>query len=292
MKRKLYMFLIAVITCLSFVSVMTVFAEEENIEDPCKVVILEMNYGDVIVDIESGKVGDIVTVLAKPYPICSLSTLKVNGVNLIADENGTYTFALVEGENVITAEFIINQEQIANIVGMIKDVKENGFENLFTLKNLFLLISIMLGILSTSGLLITVLKSQKSNLKITENMAKFLQDENNKAMLNFLKETIKPLTDKFNIAQNENTEIIKTMMRCFILSQENTPEARLAIINEISNFKTNNEELSEQVKAIINSEIDKREEKKEATKQAIANLEEKNKSVELMKSEEDNYGQI
>lgn len=292
MKRKLYMFLIAVITCLSFVSVMTVFAEEENIEDPCKVVISEMNYGDVIVDIESGKVGDIVTVLAKPYPICSLSTLKVNGVNLIADENGTYTFALVEGENVITAEFIINQEQIANIVGMIKDVKENGFENLFTLKNLFLLISIMLGILSTSGLLITVLKSQKSNLKITENMAKFLQDENNKAMLNFLKETIKPLTDKFNIAQNENTEIIKTMMRCFILSQENTPEARLAIINEISNFKTNNEELSEQVKAIINSEIDKREEKKEATKQAIANLEEKNKSVELMKSEEDNYGQI
>lgn len=261
-----------------------------EVEYPCKVVISDVSYGDILTDLTEGNVGDIVTIYAKPYVLCSIEYVKVNGVDLIADESGNYSFSLVEGENVITAVFKIDQEQVSKIATLFESAKAGNWQDIFNMENLFTVIGWTITTLLSSGFFVTLLKYKKIKTTTADNtteIAKAAIDDNlSQAVTTFLKTTLGPTFDTISAKLSSTEEVCKVLARCFVLSQENTPESRLAIIQELTKLQTTNENLTAQVKEIINNEIKKNEELKNAKVKAIEELEAANNNIGNEKMEE------
>lgn len=252
-------------------------------DSPCKVIIKTNEYGDVLTDITEGNIGDVVTVYAKGNLFCKIVNIKVNGVDLVQNEDGNYQFTLVEGENKIEAEFEINNEDIKRIAALIEGVKETGIENLFTMKNLMLLIGYVLNAVLASGFFVTWIKSKKIKSETQEDIAntvkEIIKDENAKAIKDFLTNTFKPIFDNLDVKLESVEELTSTLTKCFILSQEGTPEARLAIIEELTKNQKKNAELSEEVKKIIAEEINKKGEIQKKKEETLKELEEENNKI-------------
>lgn len=264
--------------------------EPEEVVYPSKVVISNTNYGDVLVDIEEGNVGDIVTIYAKPYTLCKLVSVSVNGTQLVADENGNYSFALVEGENIINAQFEIDQEQIKFVAGLIESAKEGDWTSFFSVKNLFTIISWVITAGSAAGFCITLIKSKKIKSGTVTDVAKAVNNaiDSNEAKIikEFLNGTFGPAMEKINSQLTHTEDVVKVLARCMILAQEGTPEARLAIIQELTNIQKTESDLAQQVKALIDEAILKEKALEEKKKSEIAELEEANNSIELVAEEE------
>ena len=149
---------------------------EESDEYACKVVLQPCQYGDMLADKEGGNVGDIVTLIAKPYSLFGVESVTVNGVALTQNEDGNYNFTLVEGENVVVATFKVNQEEISYILGLIEKAKDGNWEDIFSLKNLFTIISWVISLFTAGGLCITLLKKQKIKAKTAEEISAAVEE--------------------------------------------------------------------------------------------------------------------
>lgn len=255
----------------------------DTTELPCKVVLDNIQYGDVIVDKTEGNVGDIVTVYAKPYSLFGLKSLTVNGTALVANEDGSYTFAMVEGENLVSAVFEVNQNEIKYILSLVDTVKNGKFEDLFTLKNLMTLISWAISLFMGSGFCITLLKSKKIKAQTAQEISEAVQvateSEVSKGINTFLGEKFGPSFDELSKSLTDITATCQSMARCMVLSQENTPEARLAIIQELSANSKKAETLADEVKKIVHAEIETNKQAEQDKLDMIKELEEKNNSL-------------
>lgn len=252
---------------------------EEEIIYPCQVVISNMHNGDVEADIYEGNIGDIVTLKIKPQVFCRLVEVKVNGVALLPNEASKYTFLLTEGENVITAEFVIDQENMQIIVDNINNAEAGNWEDIFSLNNLFNLISWAISLLMGSGFLITLLKSKKLKAKTTEEVVAETKTTIQNTVKSYLDEVIFPLLEKQASKIESSNHAIYTMARCMTLAQENTEGSRLAIVDELTKLVVSDTALATQVKSIIAEEVSKVQQEKEAKKTAIEELEEANEKI-------------
>lgn len=263
-------------------------------EYPCKVVGVFTSGGDVMFDKEYGNVGDIITFYAKPDFLFNVSLIKINGEEIKISKDGKYQFELVEGNNVVTVDFKINNEKLTEIADLINGVKEEGFASLFTVSNLLNLITWAVGVLLSSGFFITLIKSKKLKAKTVDEVVDVvkstLKDENAKILLNFLKNLMKPTLDKITLKMDSVDECMKVLCRCILLSQDDTPQNRLAIIEELTKLQNNDETLTEQIRSIVKQEQKAQEEKIIARDKAIEELKENN--AKLVEEEDDSYGQI
>lgn len=80
---------------------------------------------------------------------------------------------------------------------------------------------------------------------------------------------------------------VATLVRCLLVMQENTPEARLAVTKYLSELQATNDDQAKQVKELIESEIKKYEETKEARNKALAEAEQKNSEWQKVAEEPD-----
>lgn len=257
--------------------------ESEVVELPCKVIVTAAQYGDVIVDKESGNVGDIVTVYAKPYSLFKLKSITVNGTVLVANADGIYTFAMIEGENKVSAEFEISQSEVSYILGLIENAKNGNFEDIFSLKNLLTLISWAISLFMGSGFCITLLKSKKIKAQTAQEISEAVdaatKSEVAKGISAFLSERFGPSFDALSTSINDISETCQSMARCMVLGQENTPEARLAIIQELSSKSKKAESLADEVKKIVHAEMADAEKAKQDKLDLIEELEAKNQAI-------------
>lgn len=257
--------------------------ESEVVELPCKVIVTAAQYGDIIVDKESGNVGDIVTVYAKPYSLFKLKNITVNGTALVANADGIYTFAMIEGENKVSAEFEISQSEVSYILGLIEDAKNGNFEDIFSLKNLLTLISWAISLFMGSGFCITLLKSKKIKAQTAQEISEAVdaatKSEVAKGISAFLSEQFGPSFDALSTSINDISETCQSMARCMVLGQENTPEARLAIIQELSSKSKKAESLADEVKKIVHAEMADAEKAKQDKLDLIEELEAKNQAI-------------
>nr|DAP71022.1 MAG TPA: hypothetical protein [Bacteriophage sp.] len=255
----------------------------DTTEFPCKVVLDNIQYGDVIIDKTEGNIGDIVTVYAKPYSLFGLKSLTVNGTALVANEDGSYTFAMVEGENLVSAVFEVNQDEIKYILSLVDTVKNGKFEDLFTLKNLIMLISWAISLFMGSGFCVTLLKSKKIKAQTAQEISTAVQTatetEVSKGINTFLAEKFGPSFDELSKSLTDITATCQSMARCMVLSQENTPEARLAIIQELSANSKKAETLADEVKKIVHAEIETNKQAEQDKLDMIKELEKKNNSL-------------
>ena len=272
---------------------------EESDEYACKVVLQPCQYGDMLADKEGGNVGDIVTLIAKPYSLFGVESVTVNGVALTQNEDGNYNFTLVEGENVVVATFKVNQEEISYILGLIEKAKDGNWEDIFSLKNLFTIISWVISLFTAGGLCITLLKKQKIKAKTAEEISAAVEEvtkgETSKAVNAFMEKILGPSFDMFGEKLKEINEMCASMARCMVLAQENTPEARLAIIQELSKTNEKAQDLAEEVKKIVHDEMSATEKEKQEKIDTLKDLEEKNNALgsnpitETQKSSEGRY---
>lgn len=264
---------------------------EQPIIYPCQVVIKDTNYGELKVDVLEGEIGEIVTITPKAYTFCVLNSISVNGVELLPNEEGLYQFALVEGENILQSSFSINEEDMELIAGLINDAKKGNWEDIFTIDRMFDIISWVITILFSTGFLVTLVKLKNVKAKTSDDVVTVTNNTVEKAVEKTVEKLIAPLLQEFLSRSISTEEISKVLARCMTLAQENTPEARLAIIAELTKLQTSDADLAIQVKNVIAREVENSKKVHEQKLQAIEELKKSNEELKIEK-EDNSEGRI
>ena len=274
--------------------------EQEEIEViyDCTVNISVNNltYGDVIVDVIEGNVGDVVTVKTSPNFLCKLVSVSANGTQLVKNEAGYYTFALTEGENIITAEFAVDNEELTYLVEQFANAKEGNWESIFSVENLLTFISWAISLILSSGFFVTLIKNRKVKVRTQNEIAATVKAANAESIINTVNEVLEKVLGQTLAKYTEKTDSlddsVKALVKCFCLSQENTPEARLAIMEELSKLNQTQKDLTAQIKQMINDEIAKNKELANSKHRVLEELKEANEKITNVSSGDDSYGQI
>lgn len=298
MVKGLFLFSMLFGMCALASTPRAISAEEEGttIVEPVigEVVINKTKGGDVLLDVESGEVGTVVTATINPNLFYIIESVTVNGVNLVAQENGTYKFELVEGSNVLSVSFVVDHKEMEKLAETITNVKDNGVASILTVENLIIFLYWVLTFAMSTGLFITLGKNKKIKSKTARELYDAAVEACNvagsKEVKTFFNENLTPLLTKYDEKLEVTNSIMKTMVRCMLLAQENTPEARLAVIKELTELKTNEEDLAKEVKAMIDNEVKKIEEQNQKRDEAIAELKATNDNI--TNTSGNKYGQI
>ena len=217
--------------------------EGEEEAKPCKVIIEKPEHGSIEVDILEGEIGDIVTVNAKHDLLYKIESVSVNGTALIESEttSGLYTFALAEGENKLTAKFIIDEELCGSLTHIIEQASNKDWTNLFTIENVITLIKWLLD----GGILIAMVRyfikdkrlADKVENKVKESCEKIIPEAAKNAVIENTKLVIEPM---FNQVVQDGAlarQLMGVMVKCMVLMQQGTPEAKIAILDEFEKLK-------------------------------------------------------
>lgn len=209
----------------------------------CKVVLNVMLHGKVKVDKTEGHVGDIVTVTANPDLFYLVEFAEVNGSILVEDEEtrGLYKFALVEGDNRITIKFAIDKELLGEMSTIYEQASNKDWTNLFTIENVITLIKWLLD----GGILIAMVRyfikdkrlADKVENKVKESCEKIIPEAAKNAVIENTKLVIEPM---FNQVVQDGAlarQLMGIMVKCMVLMQQNTPEAKIAILDEFEKLK-------------------------------------------------------
>ncbi len=270
-------------------------SEVQTVEDTAFVKFDVFNGGDVFASVESGKAGDIVTLVVKPNFLYKLKGVYVNGTQLTETENGQYVFILADGDNTVTADFEIDNEQVKKIYDVMQSVKKNGVSSIITPGNVITMVSWVINMFFASGFFITLLKTKKIKSKtieaFSEECKKVIAEINAEETKKFLESVMGPTLNKLLDKIDLSNASVQTLCRCFVLEQENTPEARLAIIEELTKLNNSDKDLSDKIKQIVNEEIKTQEENKQATIDSIQELKDVNENL-TVRDEEETYGKI
>ena len=252
---------------------------------PCQIAVLESEYGEVVKDVNAGQIGQIVNFQIKPYMFYKVVEVEVNGVKLSCDAKGNYVFSLVEGDNNIIITYDVNNSQLSILAENLANIKNGNWEDIFNIGNLMQVVSWFITIFFSAGYLVLMVKGKKLKAKTTDEVVDItnntINDTVNPLITNFLDNAFAPIVTNIDSKLVSTEEACKTLARCFVLSQENTPEARLAIINELTALQKNNEDLSKQVKSIILEEVEKAKEAENKKKVALKELEKQNDSIKV-----------
>ena len=231
------------------------------------VVVPEIEHGKITVDKKEGEVGDVITLTVEHDLFYVIDFVAVNGVNLVEDENttGKYTFALAEGENVITAGIKIDEELLGEFSTMIEQFSNKDWTHFFSVENVITVVSFLLN----GGILISVIryfiKDKRLEAKlekwVSENLNKILPDATKEVVLQTIREFITPVFAQIQ-AENANMEEALTVFsRCLALAQENTPEAKIAITQELSSLKLSDQTAISAVEARLKAFIEEEQQK-------------------------------
>lgn len=266
---------------------------EEEFE--CKVVERIGNGGNVLFTITEGHVGDKVIAYVNTDFLYEITSVNINGVSASISPDKKYEFTLIEGDNIFEITFAISNERVSEIVNLIDTAKANGIESLFTMNNLINLIAWAIAIFLSSGFLITLIKSKKLKSKTTEEIVEVvkttLQSEEAQILKKFLEQAMGKTLDKITSKMDNVDECIKVLCRCMVLAQEDTPESKLAIIEELTKLNNNEKDLTAQVRAIIQEEQIAQQQAIIERDNAIEELKKTNESLTSSDKGEE-YGQI
>lgn len=281
MKKKLLGLFLVLCLMLGIGFAINVKAEGEEPTYTSTVVVNAIEHGNVEISADKGNVGDIITLTVDPDVLYVVDSVYANGTQILTNEDGLYQFALVEGENTVGAKFVINNEALETISEIVGKAKDEGFESLFQPKNLILLIFAILSLAEGTGLLVVIAKAKSTKEAVAKEVATATQSAYNTTL------------EGINASMKDTSEAVKILTRCTILAQEGTPEARLAIIDEMTKVQKANDNLADEVKDVINEGLEKMKEIQNNKIKAIEELEEANNSLVDKKPENDlNNGNI
>lgn len=190
-----------------------------------------------------------------------------------------YSFTVEDGtpSYIVTALF----DEQDNV--KVTDLSTINWAGLLTVDNLIKLVYFALTLFLGSGFFITLLKSKKIQAattgQITDTVTNILNEKTVETFNNFFDKTLTPLLTQYNIKFADMSTTMNTLLKCFTLSQENTPQARLAIAEELEKLSTNDAATTAKVKEIVNQAIADNQAKADANKAAIEAAKEANANL-------------
>lgn len=268
--------------CAGAVTPISVRAEEEIVEvgeeetpiEEEKVgtvsVSTDIKYGSVTTDVVSGKVGDIITLTVKADFGYLVDSVCVNDYTLIKNNAGKYEFALVEGENIVTAKFVINEELLGQYADMFQSAKDGDWANVFTVENL---VKVITALISGVSLIIALCKAIQLKRLTSTDIGKICSDIKTESKSN-VTEITTDITTKIMApmaTQMANVqEAMSTFVQAFILFMMNDKSGAVALLGTIK--------IADQ--SVVNQAISYMEQIKAAAEKAN---EETQKALEEMK---------
>lgn len=254
-------------TTVAMNNTVCVKAEEEPIipeETPvytCSVVLGTVEHASVSVDVAEGNVGDLCTVTVKHDLFYSVDSVTVNETALVESEttSGVFTFAMAEGVNTINVKCVVDQEALGTLSKIYEEASNKDWTNLFTWENVITLIKWVLD----GGILIAIVRYYIKDKKMENKVEKTVKETMNTIVPETTKDTVIKTVDTvlaptFAQMKADNIEMKKAMSvfaKCMALSQQNTPEARAAVVNELSNLHISDETTLLEIKSYIEKMI-------------------------------------
>ena len=268
--------------------------EPEVIELPCKVVIEPVKHGSVSVSIEEGNIGDICVITAKHDILYKVAGASVNGTALIESEttSGEFSFALMEGENKITVAFDVDEELCGSLTAIVREASEKDWTNLFSVENVITLVKWLLD----GGILIAIIRyyvkdkrlEKKLENTVSASMKEMVPEITKTTVVEAVEKVVTPLFSETKADYIQIMQGLNVFAKCMALSQENTPESRRAILDELSGLKIGDLETIGEVKRYIEKMVEEHNKAYEETLAAIKELSEKQKGfVKAEKIEEE-----
>lgn len=267
----------------------TLVEEEKGV-----VVIEKATHGTITTSITEGKVGDTCVITAKHDLLYKVDFVKVNGVSLIESEtvSGEYSFVLVAGNNVITSHFIVDEALCGELTEIIKQLTNKDWTNLFSVTNVLTLI----GWLLEGGLFIAIIKyyikdkklEKKLENSVRETMQTVVAEDVKKSTLKAVEEIITPIFKQSSAMNEELKRTMNTFSKCFALMQENTPESRRAVLDELSGLKLSDKELISEIQNYIEKVFEDAKISYQQNIESIKNIKEENQNIIGKKETENN----
>lgn len=236
-------------------------------DEKATVVVGSCTHGQVVVDKTEGKVGETVTISAVHDVFYVVDSVTVNGTALVEDKetSGKYTFVLAKGENKVEVKFIIDKELLGEMSTIVDQAMNKDWTNLFSVDNVVTIVSFLLN----GGVLVAIARyfikdkrlEAKVEAKIEEVIKQIIPDSTKTTVLTTIKEFITPYFTNIE-AEFENVENALTVFsRCLALAQENTPEARIAITQELSSLKLSDQAAISEVEQRLQAFMDEQNKK-------------------------------
>ena len=251
----------------------------------CSVVLGTFEHGKIEVDILEGHVGDVVTLNAKHDLFYLVDYVAVNGVNLVEDEeiSGLYKFALAEGENKITAKFVVDTELLGEMSVIYEQAMNKDWTNLFSLENVIRVISFIL----SSGLLIAMVRYFIKDKRIAKNVEtsvknvcnKVVPETTKKVVIAETEEIVAPMFAKTCAYQEDIIRVLGILVKCIALMQEDTPDSKRAILAELANLNIGDMKVIEDARNFIDQYFANKMAELQGTLDKLDEVIEKNKEV-------------
>lgn len=223
----------------------------------CSVVLGEYVHGEISLDKDRGHVGETVTMTVKPTLLYLVEYVKVNGVNLIEDENTkwVYSFVLAEGENKVEAKFAVDKELLGEMSIIYEQAMNKDWTHLFSFENVIRVIAFLL----EGGILLVIARYFIQDKKIgdgvergvSKTVSKIIPEVTKEAVIAETKEVLKPMFSEITAYQQDIIRVVGIMVKCIALMQEDTPDARRAILAELANLNIGDMQVIEQAKKFI-----------------------------------------
>lgn len=254
---------------------------------------LKTYFSNLVYIPEKAKLGTIITFGVGENSFLTLSFVSINetGELIVPNEDGIYSFE-VKGDTKLFLNFEINSNLLLK---EFVNIPKDKWEELLTIENILLLVQFLLTTLFSSGFFVALYKTKKIKAQTTEEISKavdfVVSDSVKQSVDKFLSSLFKETVENISKKTDGIAETTKVMARCFALSQEGTPESRLAIMEELTKLKTYEAELSEKIKKIINDTIAKNNQIQEEKVKALEEIKEANEKIIVETVEEgQDYG--
>lgn len=260
--------------------------EPEPVEEfECSITWGAFEHGKIKADITEGHVGDIVTLTAEHDLFYLIDYVAVNGANLVEDEeiSGLYKFALVEGENHITAKFVVDTKLLGELSVIYEQASNKDWTNLFSVENVVRIVLFLLD----GGLLLAMVRYFIKDKRIANNVERSVKETCNaivpettkKVVVENTKQVLEPMFAETTAYQQEIIRVIGILVKCIALMQEDTPDSRRAVLNELANLNVGDMKVIEDARKFIDSYFQARANDLQGMMNKLDNVIEGNKKV-------------
>ena len=199
--------------------------------------------------------------------------VKFNGLEIEPEDNKTYLLEKPEAPGTYDLEIGFTREMIVNPV----DLTNVNWASLFTVENMMTILSwlvIVVGILVIYALNRRYKKQGQTTLQEVETLLSNKIEsvwgkEAATKITDLLDTSVKPVFSAVDEKLSKVDSNQAVLVRCLLLMQENTPQARLAITECLSKLDVSEDNKAEEVKKLIEEEIAKYKSEAEAKEKAL-----------------------
>lgn len=206
-----------------------------------------------------------------------ISGLFVGGKSLVLNAEETTsetTSEEVSSIEEVTSSEVISSNEVSitsetNVIEENKEKIEDKLNEWFSPQVVALIMSLLGYIGTILGLASSLKKLKKEKNLTAQDVKEQVCAELEKVVSKQVVEKVATYFDSAEKMQNEIKDVLETFAKILALSQENTPESRVAILELIQRLGNNTNGMIETIKETINTQEKEKEEKKQANDEKL-----------------------